>query len=60
MANGKWDLNEIWKIRLKQGNSRGILREATEDDKKRHLVAGESTVCLENSHPFVRMELTEQ
>lgn len=27
---------------------------------KRHLVVGESIVCLENSHLFVRPELTEQ
>lgn len=60
MANGKWDLNEIWRIRLKHGKSRGITREDTKDDKKKHLVVGESVVCLENSHPSVRMELTEQ
>lgn len=27
---------------------------------KRHLVVGETIVCLENSHPFVGTELTEQ
>lgn len=46
MANGKWDLNEIQKGRLKQGNSREIAREAIEDDKKKETFGSRRVNCV--------------
>lgn len=46
MANGKWDLNQIQRIRPKQGNSREILREAIDDGKNKEAFGSRRDNCV--------------
>jgi len=46
VSNGKRDLNEIHRIRLKQGNSREIVREATEDGKNKEAFGSRRVNCV--------------
>lgn len=46
MSNGKWDLNEIQRIRPKEENSREIVREAIDDDKNKEAFGSMRVNCV--------------